>query len=90
MINNEIAALLKEACTLALSCRRGSFYPDKNFGIQLLFNEFDKNTQAMLAYAQMAAAEIDGLYIKSARKTQDGVLFTVLTNDEEGQVIVKL
>lgn len=90
MINGDVRALIEEACAIAVSCPKGKFYPDKDFGIDIAAQRYSSNTGAVLAYARQAAAKIDGLYIKSAEITDGDIILTVIVNDEEGQVSFKL
>lgn len=78
------------SCAAAIKCPREKFYPDKNFGSQIL-NASDKMaSDELLAYARQAVSEIDGVYVKSADVSGDNAVFTILINDEQRQVSIDL
>lgn len=72
----------------ALECRRGEFYPDKNFGSKINAEKKAPYEKYALCYARQAVNDIDGVYIKSAEIKDGGAVFTVLINNEERQVAV--
>lgn len=44
--------------------------------------------QTLLCYARQAVSEMDGIFVKSAVKEKDNILFNILINHEEGQVSI--
>lgn len=75
------------ACEAALICRRGRFYPDKNFGARLSAN-YDSFT--LEAFARQALRMLDGVYVKSAVFDDGCAVFTLTFNGYEGQVKIEL
>ena len=83
-MNNNV--VIEEALKNAVRCfavRRGEFYADKNFGSQI---RIEQTEAEMLAYARQSVAELDGVFVKSASKNNDGVTFEVTVNGEERTV----
>ena len=82
-----IEELLQDV-SLSLQALRGSFYPDKNYGSQLR-SSADKCEARAVCYARQALSGFDGIYVKSAKITDNGYVFTVMVNDQERQVSIK-
>lgn len=82
---------LLQKIAMHLTARRGSFYPDKNFGSLLRAKQLEqpKNEYA-LAYARQTLDEFDGVFVKSAFVKDDAVDFVLIINDDERQVSIKL
>ena len=74
---------------VALRAERGRFYPDKSFGSQLSRLTPPVNAYA-LAYARQALAETDGVFAVKAEKNGGMVQVTLLINNEEGTVSIRL
>lgn len=83
-----IEELLQNA-VIALQTLRGSFYPDKNFGSQLRTAKADSEALAA-CYARQALSGFDGVHIKAAKINKNGYAFTLLVNDQERQVLIKI
>lgn len=66
-------------CRMAVICPLGKFYPNKNYGNALLKS---REVGELLATARLAAAEIDGVFIKNAKIKDNTILFDVMINDE--------
>lgn len=78
--------LLRDAA-LALIIPRGKFYPDKNFGSVVKYTEPIALT---LARARQAVEHLDGVYVKSVEKRDDGLMvFNLSVNDVQRQVEAK-
>lgn len=82
-----IEELLQNAA-LALGALRGNFYPDKNYGAQLR-SAAKKSEAEAVGFARQALSGFDGLYIKSAKITDNGYEFTLTVNGRERQVLIK-
>lgn len=83
MNNNDV---IEEALKNAVRCftvRRGEFYADKNFGSKI---RIEQTEAEILAFARQSVAEVDGVFVKSALKNNDGVTFEVTVNGEERTV----
>ena len=87
---NEQLFEILQSCALVLNCPRLKHYPNKNFGSHLKAQENDVTVKSALDYARQAVKELDGVFIKSVRHCDDGIIFNVLINNEEGEVTVKL
>lgn len=88
MENNEEIKKMLEYCACTLKCPRGKFYPNKDYGSQLNAVSEQENLNKLLAFARVAAIDIDGLYVKSVSKDNDNLIFDILINDEERQVSI--
>ncbi|WP_177916825.1 hypothetical protein [uncultured Eubacterium sp.] len=78
---------LVRAAALALIIPRGKFYPDKNFGSNVKYTEPIALT---LARARQAVEHLDGVYVKSVERRDDGLLvFNLSVNDIQRQVEAK-
>lgn len=75
-------------CVTAFICPRGEFYPDKDYGSRIIKNVVTADIQTLLCYARQAVSEMDGVFVKSAVKEKDNILFNILINHEEGQVSI--
>lgn len=76
---------------LNLFARRGSFYPNKDFGSLLRAEELKNPKQEYaLAYARQALDRLDGVYVKLAKIVDDEMIFDLTINDNERQVSIKL
>lgn len=83
MNNNDV---IEEALKNAVRCftvRRGEFYADKNFGSKI---RIEQTEAEILAFARQSVAKVDGVFVKSASKNNDGVTFEVTVNGEERTV----
>ena len=87
---NEQLFEILQSCVLVLNCPRLKYYPNKNFGSHLKAQGNDITVKLALDYARQAVKELDGVFIKSAGYCDDGIIFDVLVNNEEGEVTVKL
>lgn len=85
---NPIIRRVLTDCVTAFICPRGEFYPDKDYGSQIMKNIVTADIQTLLCYARQAVSEMDGVFVKSAVKEKDNILFNVLINHEEGQVSI--
>lgn len=81
---DEIEKLLSD-CLCALYCPRKRFYPKKDYGSQIRCYQ-DLNEKYLLAYARQGLSDFDGVYVKSAKKEQEGITLNLLINDEERTV----
>lgn len=79
-----IEELLQNAL-LMIGAKRGKFYPDKNFGSQLTSST---NEASALAYARQSLADLDGVYVKSAKINDDKITFSLILNNEERSVVI--
>lgn len=74
-----------------LYARRGSFYPNKDFGSMIRLGELKKpELEYALSYARQALDTLDGVYVKSVNSESDGLVFDLMINETEGRVEVKL
>lgn len=87
---NEQLYEILESCLTAIGCPRGEFYPNKNFGSQLKKYSSQITERQALDFARQAVKDIDGVMVKSAEILKNTAVFTILINNEEGQVTVKL
>lgn len=71
---------------VTLNVRRGRFYPNKDFGCNVINSSKQPVLEYALNYARQAVDSIDGVYIKGAEFENDNICFTVLINGREGQV----
>lgn len=91
MINSEeLIGEILSGCVSAFLCPRGEFYPNKNYGSQIMKNKVSADSEKLLAYARQAVSDMDGIFVKSAYLDNLNVVFTVAVNDEERQVSIKL
>lgn len=77
---------LMQRVYMIMNADRGRFYPDKNYGLKVLGANDKPESLYLQAYAQQAVDGLDGVYIKSAVKTQSDMRFTVIVNDTERTV----
>ena len=77
-------------CVEAIKCPRGKYYPDKNFGSQILENVSHSTAPELLAYARQAVNDIDGVYVKNVQINGAQAIFTLLINDQQRQVKITL
>ena len=83
-----IEELLQNA-VIALQTLRGSFYPDKNYGAQL--KNIKGGSEALAACcARQALSGFDGVHIKAVKIKDNDYAFTLLINDLERQVLIKI
>lgn len=75
---------------MALVCPRGEFYPNKNYGCQMMRNKNIIDSEKLLCYARQAVSDMDGVYIKSAQLNDKNAVFTVMINDESRQVSIEI
>lgn len=89
-INNEkYIDELASSVAFLLNVKRGSFYPNKNFGSYLSSKVIEPKCEYALAFARQAVDGIDGVYIKSVKQNIDGFVFKVIINDYEREVAIK-
>ncbi|MCC8073165.1 MAG: hypothetical protein LIO62_03455 [Clostridiales bacterium] len=74
------------ACKLSLGYARGAYYPNKNYGSLIKTITKTLTDEYLLDYARQALADLDGVRVKSAEQSDDGVTFTLMINDMERQV----
>ena len=79
----DIESVIKD-CIMAMRCRYGKFYPNKNYGGKICGDELNE----ILAGARFAVREIDGVVIKSGSIVDDEVQIDILINDEERSVTI--
>ena len=79
---------LLQDIALNLKAERGGFYPDKNFGSHI-FSSKSRDESYITSLARQAAANINGVYIKSVKINNENFEFTVMINNLERQVLVK-
>ena len=86
-INEKIADIIN-LCRSAVYCKKGRFYPDKNFGSRI--HEAKENERLMLSFIRMALSKLDWVYVKNVTYIKNDNLITVdvLINNEERQVYV--
>ena len=88
---NEINEKIEEAvksCKEAIYCQKGNFYPDKNYGSKIRQSLDDE--KLLLSFARFALKDIDGVYVKNAKASEDSIELQILINDEQRQVKIKL
>ena len=81
------ADTVAENCIMALICPLGKFYPNKNFGNSITYGN---DRGRLLASARQAVRGIDGVYIKSAKISDDVIEFTLLISDRVRSVKINL
>lgn len=83
---------LMQLILMHLTIRRGSFYPNKNYGSFLRAEELkEPKNEYALAFARQALDSLGGVYVKSAQANDDFVVLNILINNNvERQVRVKL
>lgn len=79
-----IEQLLQNA-VLMIGAQRGKFYPDKNFGSQITSCV---NEASALGYARQSLADLDGVFVKSAKINDGKITFSLIINDEERSVVI--
>lgn len=79
--------LLQEVA-LNIRAERGRFYPDKNFGSHIC-NFKDADNDYIAGLAAQAVSCMDGVYIKSVKRIDHNLEFTVIINNLERQVLIK-
>ena len=79
---------LLQDIALNIRAERGGFYPDKNFGSHI-FSSKSRDGGCILSLARQAVANINGVYIKSAKINNGYFEFTVIINNLERQVLIK-
>ena len=84
---NEQIIDIMNACKMAIYCKKGNFYPDKDFGSQI---RLSKNINEMLSFVRSAVSNLDGVYVKSLDFDDTVISVNVLINDEERQVKIEL
>ena len=78
---------LLEAAALCLTATRGNFYPDKDFGAKIKYTLAEPE---ILSQARAALERLDGVYVKSVSKTENGiVVYNLVLNDDERLVELK-
>jgi hypothetical protein len=82
--------MILQNCFRALSCPRGSFYPNKNYGSQLKASDNTLTEQMAMNYAIQAVSDFDGVLINDVELGENYIKFFVLINNEMGQVIVEI
>lgn len=91
-LNEEPYEILQNALR-AICCPRGRFYPDKNYGSKIK-NSVTSITalsdKQLLDYARQAVSDIDGVTVKSVNVGSKNIKFTILVNNERGQVSINL
>lgn len=80
---------LTQGVQLLLTAGRGRFYPDKDFGIRVLFASDVPESFYLQSYAQQAVDTLDGVYVKSGVKITNSKRFNVIINDTERTVSIK-
>lgn len=75
---------------IVLSTGRGKFYPNKDFGSYLKMCLSEPREEYALAYARQAVSSMNGVYIKDVKINDDEMIFTVIINDMQGEVRVKV
>lgn len=86
MTENTTEQIIRD-CIAAISCPAGKFYPDKNYGSRLIA---DYEINHLLSAARLAVSEMDGVYIKNGKIDDNTLLLSVLINNEERTVGIKL
>lgn len=84
-----IEELLQNAL-VALSTRRGRFYPNKSFGSYIKGNAEQPLCEYAFAFASQALDGIDGVYVKSAAEAENGLKINLIINSQEREVTVRL
>lgn len=79
MIDEIEAIKIISACIHSVCCKKGSFYPDKNYG-SLIRADMDKSN--LLACVRQAASQLDGVYIKSACEKSNKIIIDIVINDD--------
>lgn len=74
-------------CKSTLRCKRGAFYPNKNFGS--LIGGMLKADE-ILSAARQALAKIDGVFVKDASLEGMTAEISLLINDSERTVKIEL
>lgn len=76
---------------IILTMRRGSFYPNKDFGSLIRKEQLgEPKEEYALAYARQALDCLDGVFVKSALVTESKITFNIDINDVERQVSIEL
>jgi homoaconitase/3-isopropylmalate dehydratase large subunit len=75
---------------IVLNARRGKFYPNKDFGSYIKNIENEPKAEYALNYARQAVSSIDGVYVKSVDIDDKEMIFTMIVNEKEGLVRVKV
>ncbi|MCR5206855.1 MAG: hypothetical protein K6C14_00070 [Eubacterium sp.] len=84
-----IEELLQNAFT-ALNTRRGRFYPNKSFGSRIKELNREPADKYAFIYAAEALDGLDGVTVKSAELENGRAVISLLINDTEGQVSIRL
>lgn len=75
-------------CTAALICPRGEFYPDKDYGSRIRREIQELDIKNLLSYSRQALSDMDGVFVISAEKDDEKIVFNISINDDERQVFV--
>lgn len=88
-LNEEPYEILQNALR-AICCPRGKFYPDKNYGSKIKGSVTALTDKQLLDYARQAVSGMDGVTVKSVDTGSNNIKFTILVNNERGQVSINL
>lgn len=80
---------LLQTVRVVLRTHRRRFYPDKSFGRRLL-SSCEPVEQYALEYARQALDGVSAVYVKSAERHGNGVVLTLIINNEERQVTMEI
>ncbi len=80
---------LLQNVALNIRTEKGKFYPDKNFGSHIFSAEY-KTDKYIIGLARQAVSSLNGVYIKSVKITDKSFEFTVIVNNLERQVFIKV
>lgn len=83
MIDEREVEKIISACIHRVRCKRGSFYPDKNYGSLI---RADMDMSNLLACIRQATSQLDGVYIKSVQKQNGKLIIDITINDSERRV----
>ena len=81
-----IEAMLQKVM-LSLICERGKFYPNKDFGSLLKGLNKEPFEEYAAACIRQAVEVLDGVYLKSVAKIENGLSIVLLINEAEEEVI---
>lgn len=84
-----IEELLQNAF-VALNTKRESFYPNKSFGSKIRMINRRPVEEYAFAYACQALEGLDGVFVKGASLTDNGVIILLAVNGTQGQVNIEL
>ena len=90
LVTVEYIEELVQNAALALTAKRGRFYPDKNFGSRLSGLNREPFEEYAAAFIRQALYDLDGVFVKKVIKNEENIEVILIINDEEKEVILPI